>query len=274
MWHEQHQAVFQDFTPVVSTTWLLPQELIDDILEYDYNEIEQSSFQEFIYPVDPGMWLLPPELIDELLHDWQDPIEDEGTSSHADFGYHSEFDPIHELHHTFGSPYFPGKIGKRTQLVGTYEHTTSTIVPVTNRVYYIPFYVPYPIRIVELGVYISTRDDASEAWLGVYNFDRGVVKEKIYGNRITLNTTTYRMVGADLYLTAGLYMLAFLTESSTVELRKNNIVGSIFGQLYPDGNVVNHLYEDVGSFAEGLPDTGGETIQSDQDSPRILVRLG
>ena len=170
------------------------------------------------------------------------------------------------------NPGVVGKYGKKGTFIGTYESTIDTIVPVANRVYYVPIHIPFSMRAVEIGVFLTVGDVLSKVRFGIYNFQRGIVQEKIFSNETGLDTLFYASIHSSVYLSPGAYCLAFVSESSTAIMRKNNVTRSSLGTVTADGTA-NHFYEDI-TYSEGLPNLAGTTILSDEDSPRIIVRLG
>ena len=162
----------------------------------------------------------------------------------------------------------------RNQYSCTYTASTLTMIPEELKIYYIPWMIPYPVHIQEIGVFITTREDNKQARLGIFAFERGHVGELIYSNVIALNTLGYRAVGANVQLGAGAYILAYFSEATTAAIRRSTVLAAFVMLAYdnPIGTSSYTHYQETGIWDDGFSDDPTPVI-STGGTPHIWVKL-
>ena len=259
--------------------------LFDDVLQsYEIQEPDhfpiRLSEEDYLVSVEPKAYdeaaLLDWTPIMEDIHFEKRLLEeDERLSFDATGPLGNVSEVFQDIFETNESPVGPGSLAAMGHYIGTYEKTTDTFSPVANRVYYMPLFIPFVMRIREMGIYLTVGDVTKKMRIGIYNFNRGIILEKIYDNQVGLDSQFYTRIESSVYLSPGAYCVAFVSESSGITVWKNNVVNSSLANITPDGfiNLPNHFYENI-TYSDGLPNPAGTTILSDDDSPRIIVRLG
>ena len=262
---ENPEFLYQEYSDAV--IWLIDDNTPDqwlyqtDLIE-QYEDLYDVQVYDLIWLIDdntPYQWLYQTDLIEQYedLYDvqvydliWEivgGEMPDEYESHYIDQWEPKEFlfddyslvgaalftdlpallEQYFEIHKTV-IPYYPGQIVRPGGFIGTFE-VGSTFTPVANKIYYSPFYIPYPMQVTELGVLITTADYAGKARIGLYDTHLGRPKNLIYQNVLNLNSIGYRPILGRVYLSAGLYWTAFLTKSTTVVLRKILVDRSLLG---------------------------------------------
>ena len=272
----QYQSLFLPVGPNEELGSQVINEFEDENTEQFYDGEFQNLYIDTIIMAD----LFSAEnFIEFYLDPTIDEMEGDGTSI-VDFGLHNAvFESVLDVHFAHNNPHFPGKIARPGHLVTSYERIISgglvTFVPNANRIYYVPIHIPVHAYFQYLGVEINAlpADITKQARIGLYKCDRGVPQELVYQNLITLNSTSIRWVPCNLWLSVGLYMLAFITEATDVTLIAGQVQKSVLGVPVASGftKPPSFMYEDY-TFA-ALPSTAGETVVSDGDSPLLYMRL-
>lgn len=251
----------------------------DSIGEYDLESVQECIFELDNTPILDDVAAIMPDFFDPYHDDILEltrPLDtfESGSDSEAWFGLNVPPEPYDSIQHNFGKPYSPGKWGRPGDYLFPYAYSTNGMLLVADIIYYVPLYVPYQMRIVEFGIWINTRDDSGEARLGIYGSERGIIGKRIYSNIISLNTTGYRSVPADIWLTEGLYFLALISNSNIVEVRVSDIDDKLLAIPHPDYNNTYKHYIENGNYTSGLPEIAGDTVIKNDNTPRIIVRLG
>ena len=97
--------------------------------------------------------------------------------------------------------------------------------------------------------------------------DKIIVTEKV-----KVSYLGYAKTNIHVGLSAGVFMLAFQTEASTLELRKSDNLTPLLPATNPSETAINtHYYEDI-SYGT-LPDTPGILTLASGDVPRIWVQV-
>lgn len=166
------------------------------------------------------------------------------------------------------------RLGIRNQYSCTYTASTLTITPEELKIYYVPWMIPYPVHVQEIGVFITTREDDKQARLGIFAFERGQVGELIYSNVIALNTLGYRAVAANVHLVAGSYILAYFSEATTVVIRRSTTLAAFVMLAYdnPIGTSSYTHYQEIGIWNDGFSDDPTPAIATGV-TPHIWVKL-
>lgn len=166
------------------------------------------------------------------------------------------------------------RIPKHNQYICTYTAASTNFIPTELKIYYMPFMIPYPLFIRELGVYITTREDDKKARLGIFAFEQGLIGELIYSNVIALNTLGYRAVEAQVHLVAGAYMLAYFSEASTAAIRISTLLATfaMLGYDHPSGTTTYSHYFETGVWADGFSSDPTPVIATGS-TPHIWVKV-
>ncbi len=219
-----------------------------------------------------------------LVDDFEEEADTEGYNTYTEDLYGAlpaEINAYDDVHHTNPFPYFQGIVNLPGGYIGTYGHTQTPAAVSGNIIFYIPIYIPYPVHVTEMGIYISQEPNAYvEAVLGIYTCSRGKPLTLIYQNLIALNTLGYRATPASVYLSPGFYFLAFWAGSAVgLQCWKGDHTCDILGNETPDGTatrgVVHFQNTSPGTWDGDLatPVDPDDLTASNGETVRILLRV-
>ena len=165
-------------------------------------------------------------------------------------------------------------MGQHSQYLINDTLSISDTVFTALRIYYIPIVIPYPVHVQEIGITITERDDSTQTRLGIFASERGIITDLIYSNIIQNNTTGYRAVAANIQLPKGFFFLAFMTESSILDVKDAGIFEVTFlphsTPLETKNNT--HYFNDISTFSDGFSDDPDVTL-ANGTVPTIWVRI-
>lgn len=243
--------------------------------------IEPEYSIELYVPSHDQCWLSEYEENGYTQHDFFDLPEQLLTEYTRDLGFSflhlSEGD--HGIHpsHIYIVPEFPppyqGYQPQKSWYIGTYGISGATVVPTANRLYLIPIAISYALTVDQIGVYVDT-SAGDHCKLAIMTFERGSPAiVKVATDNIALGSTGYQYESINCFLSPGHYILAFVTDSSTVVLRKANMVYPIIANPNAsDTSETTHLYK-AHTFADDIEDNPTGLSYSTGDVPRITMRV-
>lgn len=178
---------------------------------------------------------------------------------------------VDEIHYNFGKAYFPGMVGKRSQYLVSGDAAGVPANYIGDRIIYIPFYVPYPIKIEEIGL-IITSVSAFDVRLGIYRCEKGFPDALIYQNVIAANSLKYRPCPAIVFLSEGMYCFAILSNGTITVVRADT--GFIrLANINSDDVAVRYTCLTESQAYGDLPTVGNASVSS-IFPPLVVAKLG
>ncbi len=172
----------------------------------------------------------------------------------------------------YPTPY-GGRVVAVGQYIGTYSIAAGALVLAEKRVYYVPISIPYPLRVTELSVYVTTTEAGKTAYLGIYSIERGVITKHIYSGLISLAVASEVILSANLTLSAGVYALVCYAESTTAAVRVVSVDTPLLPYSVATGTAqYTHYYEDKASFGDNLVDSPTVTLAVG-DAPHLFAKV-
>lgn len=170
---------------------------------------------------------------------------------------------------------YTGQQGKRSQFIGTYAASTLSMTPSVDTVYYIPIEIAFDVHIDQMAVEVSTAEATKVAVVGIYAFERGEIKDKIFnGTEFGVGSTGVKTTNADVYLSSGTYIFAYFQNALTAQLKKIAATFKpILGHASNTETDINSHYEESLTYTSVLPVTVGTLSLSNTDPMRIWARI-
>jgi hypothetical protein len=157
----------------------------------------------------------------------------------------------------------------------------ATVTIAANRIYYEAFQVGQSTTFTKIGIQVLTAQSAKVARLGIYNWSAGKATTKVLdAGTVSLGATGVIEITISQTLSAGIYALALIADSSTADLR--SISYSLPMSVFMYGmNDTNSSTNTVAQYESGtgttLPATATTTpsnaISGVSDVPLIFMRV-